>query len=440
MRILLAVAVLLFTVPLAAEAQDEPPHGMGELEAYSIFTDAYRTGDYELAIQFGEWMLEAKPETIPGHDGFSLERTFNRMISVYVSAAEDETDPSVESEYLESAEEAFQTVFENFDNDDFDEFQWQMRLGRFYHEHSDDLDAGMEGALTSYRAMYELDPERFATDSDGFYARVLLTEYASRGDREDALEIIDEIELFAGVDLEQTIGDVREALFENPEERIEFIESRLVDADEAEREEMLQDLAELYEETGQTEEAAETARELYEMNPDFENTRTIAELYLADGNYRDALGYLKEAKESAEYNSDRKELALEVAESYQQLDEYPDARTYAQKAIDIDSQFGEAYMRMSAIYAGTISQCTGGETLDREDRTVYWLVLDYLDKAKDADPSLASTVDSRIESYEEAMPSSEDKFFSDWEDGMSFQIDGELSECYAWIDETTTVR
>lgn len=440
MRTLLAIAVLLFTIPVVAEAQDEPPHGMGELEAFSIFHDSYRSGDHELAIQFGEWMLEAKPREISGHNNFSLERTMNRMISVYTSAAEEESDPSVQSDYLERAEETFEAVFETFDEDEIDQFEWQMRLGRFYHENSDELDAGMEGALVSYRAMYDMDPERFATDSDGFYARVLLTEYATRGDREDALEIIDEIEVFAGMDLEQTIDDVRESLFENPEERIDFIESRLADADDAEREEMLQDLAQLYDETGQTDKAAETARDLYEMNPNFENTRTIADLYLSDGKYEGAIDYLQEAKELTDDVDEQKQLALETAESYQQLDDYQSAREHADRAVSLDDEFGEAYVRQSSIFAGTISQCTGGDTLDREDRTVYWLVIDYLEKAKEADPSLASTVNSRIDSYKEAMPSSEDKFFSDWEEGQTFEINGELSECYAWVDETTTVR
>lgn len=82
----------------------------------------------------------------------------------------------------------------------------------------------------------------------------------------------------------------------------------------------------------------------------------------------------------------------------------------------------------------------GGDTLDREDRAVYWLVLDYLEMAEQHDPSLTSAVQNRAEAYTEAMPSSEDKFFSEWEDGETFEIDGNLKDCYAWVNETTTVR
>src|SRR5690625_6884657 len=49
-----------------------PPSGMSELEAYSIFYDAYRTGDYELALTYGEWIVASRPRAIEGDDGFSL--------------------------------------------------------------------------------------------------------------------------------------------------------------------------------------------------------------------------------------------------------------------------------------------------------------------------------------------------------------------------------
>ncbi|MDV7393348.1 hypothetical protein RZS08_18390, partial [Arthrospira platensis SPKY1] len=75
-----------------------------------------------------------------------------------------------------------------------------------------------------------------------------------------------------------------------------------------------------------------------------------------------------------------------------------------------------------------------------EDKAVYWLVLDYLDKAKARDASTASTVSRRYSSYTPVMPSTEDKFYNSWEKGASFKIDGSLKACYSWIGETTTVR
>src|SRR5690625_6160816 len=61
-----------------------PPSGMSELEAYSIFYDAYRTGDYELALTYGEWIVASRPRAIEGYDGFS-DRKSTRLNSSHVA-------------------------------------------------------------------------------------------------------------------------------------------------------------------------------------------------------------------------------------------------------------------------------------------------------------------------------------------------------------------
>lgn len=443
-KIILTLFITLGMIQVsAAQAQDntdEPPFGLGELEAYSVFVDAYRSEDYDLALDYGRWMIEAAPREIEGYDGFRLDRQFDRMVTIYTNLADIESDPTEKTNYLEEAEQIFERAFEIFDEEEIDYFEWHLKKGRFYHENHEHLDADMNDALVQYETMYEMDRERFVEMDDGFYAQVVLTQYASNGEREKALAMIDDIEDIASANLLDTVDQVRESLFENPEERIEFFESRIADAGDEEREEMLRDLMNLYSETGQNDNARQAAMELYELNPDFENSYNVAELYLSDGNYSEGLDYLLEAIEQTEDETQRKEISLEIAETYQQLGELPSARDYARQAIDIDSGWGDAYMRMASIYAAGVSECTGGDTLDRNDRTVYWLILDYLDRAKQADPSMASAADSRAQSYQEAMPSAEDKFFNDWEDGQSFQIDGDLKPCYAWINETTTVR
>jgi hypothetical protein len=95
---------------------------------------------------------------------------------------------------------------------------------------------------------------------------------------------------------------------------------------------------------------------------------------------------------------------------------------------------------MARIYASAISQCSAGRQIDRDDRTVYWLVLDYLDRARSADPSVANAVTREYRTYTPALPTAEDKFFRGWETGETIQIGSNISECYAWINETTTVR
>ena len=440
MRSLIITLALLIAGSSNAFAQQEPPNGMSELQAYAIFLDAWRGDDYDMAVNFGAWMIEAKPETIEGHNSFNLLRQFDRMIRVYKGLADNESDPSAKTAYLNKSLNVFDEAFDTFSEDEMDLFEWKMKLGRFYHENNSGLNIGTAKIAEKYEKAYLEDPKRFTDASDGYFADFLLGHFASQRDRDKAFAMIDEIEGYATPNLRGKISEVRESLFDGPEERIDFYESQLADASGDEREQLLMDLVDLYENTNQAEKAAETAMDLYEMNASYVNTRKVAFIYLNDGHYKEAVRFLEESLEKAENAEDRKEITLELADTHQQLKQFREARRYARKAIDIDSNFGEAYMRVASIYAASISQCTGGQALERDDRTVYWLVVDYLNKAKEADPSLASNVNNRTNSYKSAMPTSEDKFFRGWETGDSFQINENVGECYAWIDETTTVK
>lgn len=413
---------------------------MEELQAYSVFVDAYRSDDYQMAMTFGEWMIEAKPRELKGYGGFELLRQFDRMIKVYKGAADNESDPTEKANYLKKAEEVFEEAFETFSEDEMDYFEWNLKMGRFYHENNSVLNLRSADIAAQYEKAYELDPKRFTESSDGYYADFLLNSYASQGERDKAFAMIDEIEDYAPANLQNRISEVRESLFNSPEERIEFYESQLAEAGDSEKEQLYMDLIDLYEETGRSEKATKTAQNLYELNPSYVNSRKVASIYLNEGKYERAIEFLNESLKKADNEADKKEITLELAETHQQLDQLREARKFARRAISIDEDYGEAYMRVASIYAASVSQCTGGEALDRDDRTVYWLVVDYLNKAKEADPSLASNVNNRADSYRSAMPTSEDKFFRGWEEGDRFTIDETVGECYAWIDETTTIK
>jgi tetratricopeptide (TPR) repeat protein len=435
---------LILTPVIHLQAQDvdldpEPPYDMGEIEAYSIYYDSYTGEDFEMARMYGEWMLAAQPGEIEGHDNFSLENQFRRMITVYSELADQESDPSEQSELYDHALWIFSQVEDVFGSE-FDEYEWAIREGRFYQEHHQDLDQGLTAAYEQYEHAFSIDPVQFAEHSDGYYAGLLLDHYVSEGEAEQALELIEAIEPHASPELANSIDEARDNLYDDPEERADYLEEQLADGAVEDDEATLRELATLYEELGDRDEALSTAERLYEMNPDFENTRTLADIALSDADYRTAINYFEEAIEQSPDDQIRAEIARQMSEAYQNLDELQSARDYARTAIEAAPDYGDAYLRMSSVYASVISDCTSDRDLERDDRTVYWLVLDYLDAAVEADPSTASTAEQRRESYEAVMPSTEDKFFMDWEDGDSFQIDAELGECYAWIDEQTEVR
>ncbi|NBB76451.1 MAG: tetratricopeptide repeat protein [Bacteroidetes bacterium] len=438
MKKLILVIAILFTASSQAFSQSEPPYGMSEIQAYSIFYENYRTGNYEMAKQYGTWMLDNKPAEIEGYARFSLPRQFERMITVYTELSKQEQDPSLSAAMLDTAATIYDEAFETFSEDEIDYFEWTLDRGRFYQEYQEQLDDGLAKAYENYRTAYEMDPERFTELADGYFVQVLLSNYASRDMKDEALAMIDTVEQYAGESLQQVIDETRDQLFDDPEERVGFLEGRL--EQNPGDTEIMNELIDLYDETGQREDAIEMAENLLEEEQTFENAERLAEFAQADGQNQEAIEYFEQALELTDDPDQQKEVMVEIAEILQNEGNLQRARRYARQAINIDNSWGEPYIRIAQIYASAISQCTQGRQIEREDRTVYWLVLDYLDRARSVDPSSANTVNRLYNTYEPVLPSAEDKFFRGWETGDDFRIGSNIGECYSWIGETTTVR
>ncbi|MFO7798495.1 tetratricopeptide repeat protein [Rhodohalobacter sp.] len=438
MKKYIAVFAIMFAVASNAYSQEGPPYGMSELQAYSIFYENYRTGSYDMALQFGKWMLEDQPRSIEGANRFSLPRQFERMINVYTELSKQESDPSISSAYLDTVQIIYDEAFEIFSEDEIDYYNWHFNKGRFYQENQSKISNGMDKAYEEYEKAYELDPERLAKAGDGYYINILLSNYVSQDERDKALAIIEEIEQFAGNSLMNQINEIRDGLFSDPEERIEFLEGRLAEnpGDIA----LLKEIANLYEDQGNREKAIEYARQIFDAEQSFENAKRLAEYAQSAGENSQARDFWQRALDLAESNSQRKAAIMQLADINQNEGNLQEARRLARRGLELDSNWGEAYIKIADIYAAAIRQCTSGRPMERDDRSVYWLVLDYLDKAQNADSSVANTVERQYGTYEPVTPSSEDKFFRGWETGDEIQIGSNISDCYAWIDETTTVR
>lgn len=438
MKKYLIAITLLFTISSVAHAQSEIPYGMSELQAFSIFNENYRTGDYDMALMFGRWMLDKKPETIQGVNRFNLPRQFERLINIYAELSKRESDPTMRSAYIDTALTIYEDAFATFDEEQIEFYTWHFNRGRFFQEHQSQIRGGMDLAYEEYERAFELDPERLTQAGNGYYIQIMLNNYVSQGNRDRAMEMIEIAEPFAAPELAAIIDEVRDGLFSDPEERIEFLADRLDQnpGDTA----IIAEMASLYERLGNREKALEFAERIYEIEPSFENVRRLADYAKADGQNVKAIRLLSEALEKTDDRDVRKNVTLEIAELHQNEGNLQSARRFARQASQIDRNWGQPYIRIARIYASAISQCTAGRQIDRDDRTVYWLVLDYLDRARSVDSSVANTVSREYRTYEPVLPSAEDKFFRGWDVGDTIRIGSNISECYAWIDETTTVR
>ena len=96
------------------------------------------------------------------------------------------------------------------------------------------------------------------------------------------------------------------------------------------------------------------------------------------------------------------------------------AKAYAaaQKAVELDEALaGKAYMLMGTIWGSQV--CPGNEI---EKRAQYWVAVDFMVKAKNADESLAEDANNHIRQYSAYFPQTAEAFMYDVTDGQSYTV------------------
>jgi tetratricopeptide (TPR) repeat protein len=436
-RILLLILISLGASAL--KAQVAPPGGLPPIAAYSVWKENVDNKLWEMALPYGRWIVNHSPKNIEGYPAgrYNAPKQFERLVTVYENIAASKEDITQRTTYLDSSLYIFDLALETFESEELDYVDWKLQKGRFLQKHADYVTGGLGMAYELYEEVIMEDPKKITTIADGYYVQITLANLVSKSEKEDALAMIEATEPFASSKLIDVINNVRDKLFDSPEERIEFLQVQL--EEDEENIEILSELAELYRRIELFEEATEIANKLYELAPTSANTFRLAKTDFDNGFYTKAIGYFNEVLNLTNDTDTLKDVNIKLAEAYKNTNQFSNARKHAREASKLDSKWGQPYILISEIYAAAVSDCSAGE-VDRTDKAVYWLVLDYLDKAKSVDPSTASLVSRRYKSYTPVMPSVEDKFYQGWEKGVSFKIDSSLKDCYGWIGETTTIR
>ncbi len=183
------------------------------------------------------------------------------------------------------------------------------------------------------------------------------------------------------------------------------------------------------------------ANQLHTMDPSAASAKSMGIMSMKKTNYSDAVKFFKEAIDLADdvtddENLDQKlaELELLLAKAYFGAKNYTASRTHAQKAAEYRSGWGEPYMLIGDLYAGSVSMCedTDGHP-DKSLKTPYWAAVDMYQKAKSVDTEVASDASQKIAKYSQYFPEKGDAFFHGLNDGASYTV-----KC--WLNVTTTVR
>ncbi len=171
-----------------------------------------------------------------------------------------------------------------------------------------------------------------------------------------------------------------------------------------------------------------TATNLYKSDPSASSAAQLAEMNVARKKYNEAEKYYTEAIELETDNLVKSSLLTKLATLELASDSKQAARDFARAAYSLDPTNGNALFIIAESYAGSRI----GDTF--ENQTVYWVVVDYLVRARNTDPTLKQQIDERIAIYSRLFPSKEEAFFRSLvEEGAPYQVGG-------WINESTTVR
>ena len=170
---------------------------------------------------------------------------------------------------------------------------------------------------------------------------------------------------------------------------------------------------------------------IYNLEPSHNSAYNLYKLYSSRADIDNAVKYMEEAIAS-EGSDDEADAGynFELAAFCYKNGRNAKAIEAAQKAIELSDTFdGKAYMLMGTLWGGLV--CPGN---DIETRAKYWVAVDYMVKAKNADPSLAEDANKLISQYSSYYPQTAEAFMYDVTDGQAYTV-----SC-AGLRANTTVR
>lgn len=161
------------------------------------------------------------------------------------------------------------------------------------------------------------------------------------------------------------------------------------------------------------------------------SARQALELLQA-GRYKDAVkGFEQAAEETDDLDRKARYNQLIAKIQYAHLKNFSMARTYAQKAAKLKPNWGEPYILIGKLYASSGPLCGPGRGW--ESQVVTWVAIDKWQYAKSIDPSVTEEANKLISQYTPFMPSVEDIFQRNLQEGASYAVG-------CWIQETTRIR
>ncbi|HDP99683.1 MAG TPA: tetratricopeptide repeat protein [bacterium] len=142
------------------------------------------------------------------------------------------------------------------------------------------------------------------------------------------------------------------------------------------------------------------------------------------GNFKRAINVYNEIIKIQPKN---KKVMTDIATCYRELKQFPTARRFANMALEIDPNYGLAYIIRGEIYEAAAEKCMadrGKDSPEFDDKLVFELAYKEYQKAT-RDLQYKDMATSRMNYIKEFIPKSEDLFFHKEKQAMK--------DCYKWI-------
>ncbi len=170
---------------------------------------------------------------------------------------------------------------------------------------------------------------------------------------------------------------------------------------------------------------------LYELEPSAEAAFNMARRFVKRDETEKAKEYYQQAMEQETDDELLQKYYYEYAYFiYAKENALSEARSYARRALDINPDYCEALMLIGDIYLAA-SRNFGED--DFEQATVFWLAVDYFERARRAGQDCAIDAGQKASDYRKHFPNKEEAFFRDLKEGQTYKVGG-------WINENTRVR
>lgn len=158
---------------------------------------------------------------------------------------------------------------------------------------------------------------------------------------------------------------------------------------------------------------------MYNMEPSFTSAYYLYKLYAGRNDVENAMKYMMEAItfEESDNNTDAGyfyELATFLVKNGKNADAYKAASAAVEKSDLYDAK---SYYLIGTIWGSTVC---GGDEISK--RAPYWVAVDYMQKAKNADPTLAEDADRMIGQYRAYFPQTAEAFMYNITDGESYTV------------------